>query len=165
MATLYKLTEEYTELLDALDGAETNEEIAGIWEQIYGKEEDIVEKADAYARILRNKQAEAEMYKAEAERLTKRRKAAENCVERLKAWLLDNMQRMEITDIETGIGKWHVQLNPASCEVLDVDMVPAEYHIPQPDKIDSRGILQQYRKTGEIPSGVDIRQAVGIRFK
>ena len=57
---------------------------------------------------------------------------------------------MNLTDIQTGIGKWRVQMNPYSCQIIDEADVPAEFHIPQPDKIDKAAILRQFKATGEL---------------
>lgn len=165
MATMYKVSEEYAELLSALEFSETEEEAAEIWEKLVALEGDIVDKADTYARIIRNKQAEAEGFKAEKQRLEKCQKAAENVVERLKQILLNSMQLIDVKSIQTGIGKWNIQMNPPKCDVKNEDAVPDEFHIPQPDKIDKAGILKHFRATGEILPGVEITQSAGIRFK
>ena len=165
MATLYELTDDYARLIAQLEMAENEEEAGWIWAELDALEGSITDKAEAYARILRNKAAEAEMYKAEKQRLEKRQKAAENVAEGLKARLLDNMMRLNVTAIQTGIGKWRVQANPPSCEVLVPEDVPADYHIPQPDKIDRAAILKHYKATGELLPGVEIRQSQGLRFR
>lgn len=164
MATLYKLTDDYADLLVRLEAAEDEAEAEAIWQEMDDLEGDIVEKAEAYARILKNKQAEAEAFKAEKDRLAGCQKAAENVVERLKGRLLDSMKRLDLSDIQTGIGKWHVQLNPPSCQITDEAEVPAEFRIPQPDKIDRAAILRHYKNTGELLPGVEIARKPGIRF-
>lgn len=165
MATLYKLTDEYAALMARLEAATDDAEAEAVWSELDALADNVVEKAEAYARIMRNKQAEADGYKAEKERLAANQKAAENVVERLKARLLESMQRMGLKDIQTSIGKWRVQMNPASCQVLDEADVPAEFHIPQPDKIDKSGILRHFKDTGEILPGVEIAQNAGICFR
>jgi len=72
---------------------------------------------------------------------------------------------IEVNEIQTGIGKWRLQLNPPSVTVLDESLVPAEFRIPQPDKIDKTGILKHFKSTGEILDGIEVSQATGIRFK
>ena len=164
MASLYELTAEYADMMARLDAAETDEEVAAIWEELSGMEGEITDKADMYARIMRNKRAEAEMFKAEAKRLTAKAKAAEGVADRLKGMVQDTMIHLGLKDIRTSIGKWRIQRNPASCEVIDPAKVPTEYHIPQPDTIDRAAILKAFRETGEIPDGCDITQSEGIRF-
>ena len=165
MATLYELTSEYTRLLDALECAEDDVEAESIWEQIDLLDGDIQQKADAYARMMRVKQAEAEGFKAEKQRLAECQQRAEKTVDRLKTRMLEMMQVLNLTEVSTGIGKWRVQLNPWSCNVWDADGVPMDYHVPQPDKIDKAAILKNFKVTGEIPPGVDIIREPGVRFR
>lgn len=165
MATLYELTDEYLAALTALDAAETDEDEAAAWAALDAIEGDITDKAEAYAKIMQIKQAEARAFAAEKTRLMACQRAAENAVEGLKARLLDSMQRLGVRDIQTGIGKWRIQLNPPKCEVTDAAAVPEEYHIPQPDAIDRQAILKHYKATGELLPGVEITQAESLRFR
>ena len=165
MATLYELTNKWAALVDAYDMAEDTEEQDAALAALAEAESDIVDKAEAYARIMRNYQAAADGYRAEAQRLAKKQKAAEAAIERMKAALLDAMQSVGTDEIATGIGKWKVQLNPWSCEVLDDAKVPDRYRIPQPDKIDKRAMIADFKATGEIMAGVDFKQAAGLRFR
>ena len=165
MASLYEITGEYAALLGALEAAETDEEAEAIYLSIEAVDADLGAKADAYARIMRNYQSDAEALKAEIDRLAAKKKRAEAAVERMKAAMLENMQKLGLKDIQTSIGKWRVQQNPWSCSVQDPDEVPAEYHIPQPDKIDARGILDNFKATGEILPGVEITRREGVRFR
>lgn len=163
--TLYELSSGYALMLDLYDSAETDEERQEILERMTEYDGDIAEKAEAYARIMRNKQAEAKAYREEADRLTEKRRAAEGVVDRLKCALLDAMKLVGATEIVTTIGKWRAQMNPWSVEIMDAESVPEQFLIPQPAKVDRKAILDEFRKTGEIIDGVEIRQSLGIRFR
>ena len=163
--TLYELSEAYMTLLDMYDTADDDahrDEILAIITATAGAIED---KAEAYARIMRNYKAEADGYKAEIDRLNARYKAANHAVERLQGALLAAMQLLDLHEIQTSIGKWRTQNNPPRAEILDEAAVPEEWRIPQPDKIDRAGIMKHYRETGEIIPGTEIRRDVGIRFR
>ena len=163
--TLYEMTDAFAELYARLAAAEDDAEADEILDEMDALSVDIAGKAEAYARVKQNYEAEAEALKAEAQRLQKRQKAAEAAAQRIKARLLDTMLRLDIKSIPTPIGKWTTQMNPASCAVLDEAAVPTEWHIPQPDKIDRAGILKHYKETGELLPGVEITQTQGIRFR
>lgn len=165
MATLYELSASYSALLELYDSAEDKETRKKYLEMLLSDEEALSNKADIYARIMRNKQTEAEALKAEADRLTAKRKAAEAVIERLKDALLGAMMMAHTDAIQTTIGKWRLQMNPYSCEVTDADAVPVEFHTPQPDVIERGEILKRFKETGEIPTGVNISQTMGIRFR
>lgn len=151
--------------MTALEDAVDDEQVEAILQEMDGIAADLGDKAEAYARILRNKQAEAEAFKAEKERLAKCQKAAEAVADRLKRRMMECMEHIGASEIQTGIGLWAVRKNPPSCKVLDESAVPAEYRIAQPDKIDKATILRHFKETGEIVPGTDIERTTGIRFK
>jgi len=165
MPNIYELSTEYAALMAEYEMAEDEERRAEVWAMIDALQDDIADKAEAYARIMRNMQAEADAYKAEAQRLQKRQKAAENAVEQLKGRLLNAMQAVGANEISTTIGKWRVQMNPWSVNILDDAAIPAEYHIPQPDKIDKAAILKHFKASGELLNGVEMTQTAGLRFR
>ena len=165
MATLYELSAGYASLLDMYDQAETEDERAEILDMLASAEGDITEKAEAYARIMKNKQAEADAFKAEADRLTQKRRAAEAVVDRLKDAIGTAMQITGAKEIGTTIGKWRLQDNPWSCEVLDVNAVPEEWHIKVEDRIDRAGLVRHFKETGEVIDGVEFRRSTGARFR
>lgn len=165
MATLYELSAGYASLLDMYDQAETEQEREDILDMLASAEGDITEKAEAYARIMKNKQAEAEAFKAESERLAAKRKAAEAVVERMKDAIATAMMMVGTKEIGTSIGKWRLQDNPWSCEVLDLNAVPEEWHIKVEDKIDKRGLVKHFQMTGEMIDGVEFKRTTGARFR
>ena len=163
--TLYELTTEYEALLAEYEAAEDDERRAEVLDMIDTLQDDIGDKGEAYARVLRNLSAQRDAYKAEADRLTRKAKASEKAMEGLKAQLLSAMQRVGANKLETSIGKWSVRTNPWSVEVMDVDAVPAEYHVPQPDKIDKAAMIREHKATGEVFEGAEFKQEQGIRFR
>lgn len=165
MASLYDISAGYASLIDAYDNAESDEEREGIIAMLATAEGEITDKAENYARVIRMKEEEAKSFKAEADRLTARKRAAENMVARLKDALLGAMTLTGTQEIKTSIGKWRLQMNPLSCDVVDIDKVPMQYHIKQEDKIDKKGLIDYYKQTGEIIDGVTFKQEQGIRFR
>ena len=165
MKNLYELTAEYDELLAALDAAENEDEKNVYLEKLDELSGDIEHKAEAYAKIIKSKQAEAEAYKTEIVRLTANMRAAENVADRLKDRLLNAMTTSNITEIPTAIGKWRVQNNPWSAEIVDAEKVPIEWKIPQEPKIDRSGLVKHWKETGELVDGVQFLQRQGLRFK
>lgn len=162
--TLYQLSNDYIDALRRLEDAGDDPERAEALAALDAIDGDLTQKAEAYAKAMLNLRAEAEAAMTESMRLAERERRLKNSVEALKARMLDAMQRLDIRRIDTPIGRWRLQLNPPACKVLDPDRVPAEFRVPQPDRIDSRAILKNYRETGEIIDGVDIRRELGIRF-
>ena len=165
VSRMYELTGAWLQAVDAYDMAEDADERAEALEALESIEADMADKADAIARIVRNYKAEVEGLKAEEKRLALKRRSRENAIERLQRVMLDAMQATGAEKVQTSIGKWSVQANPWSCEVMDVASVPEEWHIKVDDKIDQRGLLEHFKMTGEMVDGVEYRQTTGLRFR
>ena len=165
MASLYELSAGYASIVDAYDTVETEQEREELLDMLADAQDEIAAKAENYAKIIRMKEEEAKAFKAEADRLTERRQAAEHMAKRLKAAMLDAMKLTNMPEIKTSIGKFRLQMNPWSCEVTDWTQVPSEYRTPQPDKVDRKGLVDHFKATGEMIDGVEFRQEQGIRFR
>ena len=165
MINLHELTGDALTLRAQLDECETQEEYDAVWAQIEANNNDIAMKAEIFARIMRNLEAEAEAQAAEAERLSKRSRARSNAAKRIKERLLNTMQLLGIKKINTTIGDWRVQPNPARVEITDIAAIPDEYIKPQPREADKTKIKQWFEQTGEILPGCDIVKSEGVRFR
>lgn len=164
MASLYDIGARYAALLDRMESAEGDEALDAL-DELAMMDDELEVKAENYIRIIKDKEAEADGFKKEADRLTAKRQAAENVAKRLKQAMLDAMKLAGKTELPTSIGKWKVQSNPLSCEVLDINKVPQEWHIKCDDKIDKAGLIKHYKMTGELVDGCEFKQTEGIRFK
>ena len=100
---LYEIANDYLALLQAIDEGEIPEEaIADTLESIEGE---IEYKADNLACVLKTLEAEAAAIKAEEKTLAERRKQKEKATERIKTYLSDVLQRLNINKIETARNK------------------------------------------------------------
>lgn len=162
---LYELTDTYAELVAQLDECETEEEAAQLWAQIDEIGSSIAEKADNYARFLRNKQAEAKSLEDEIKRLQKRKRSAENQIDQLREHMKFAMGVAGATEIRTALGKWTVRKNAPHVEVLDESEVAPEFFEPQPPKLLKSKLQQHWKETGEIPDGCDVVQSESVQFR
>lgn len=162
---LYDLTATWADLVAMLDDCQTADEESAVLAQIESVSTDISERGEAYARIIRNKIAEAAGYETEIKRLTTLKKSADNTVSRLKENILYAMGMVGATELNTSIGKWKIQKNAPSVVILDESKIPEEFTVPQPPKIMKVAIMQHFRETGEIPEGCDVVQSEGVRFR
>ena len=165
MASLYELTNEFERMIAQSEEATTQEEVEAIYDRLDEIGGEIEGKGEIYARILKNKQAEAEAYKAEIARLTALKRASEMTVDRLKARMLDAMTVSGKMTIETAIGKWKVAKAPWSVTVTDLKKIDPEWLIPQEPAVDKAGMLRHFKETGEILDGVQFEQKDYVRFK
>ena len=162
---LYDLTDAYAELAALLDECESEEEAAQLWAQMDEVGASIAEKADNYARFLRNKQAEVDGLDKEIARLQKRKRSAENRIEQLREHMKFAMGVAGATEIRTALGKWTVRKNAPRVEVLDESEVAPEFFEPQPPKLMKSRLQQHWKDTGEIPDGCDVVQSESVQFR
>ena len=162
---LYELTDAYAELAALLDECESEEEAAQLWAQMDEIGASIAEKADNYARFLRNKQTEVDGLCKEIERLQKRKRSAENQIEQLREHMKFAMGVAGATEIRTTLGKWTVRSNPPRVEVLDESEIAPEFFDPQPPKLSKSKLLKHWKDTGEIPDGCDVVQSESMQFR
>ena len=162
---LYELTDVYAGLAALLDECESEEEAAQLWAQMDEVGASIAEKADNYARFLRNKQAEADGLGKEIERLQKRKRSAENRIEQLREHMRFAMGVAGATEIRTALGKWTVRKNAPRVEVLDESEIAPEFFDPQPPKLSKSKLLKHWKDTGEIPDGCDVVQSESMQFR
>lgn len=161
---LYELTGEYIALMRMLEDASADDE-SEIVAAIEAATGDIEDKADAYARIVKNLQGDIDALEQEEKRLKARRTVLENRVDRLKMAIQNTMELTGLRKLKTSIGSWSVQKNPPSATVIDLEKVPARFLIEQPPKVDRRAILEEFKQTGELFDGVTITQGESVRFR
>lgn len=165
MASMYEIAGRYQALLNSYDAAETDEERAEILSLIAETGDDMNDKSENYAKIIRNLKANISGYETEIDRLTAHKRADQNVIDRLMATLKDAMEQTGQKEVKTSIGKFRLQDNPWRCEVINVEDVPMEYRTPQPDKVDRAGIMRHFRETGEMLDGIDYKRDTGLRFR
>ena len=163
--TLYELTDAYAGLVAQMDECETESEAAQLWAQMDAVNASIAEKADNYARFLRNKQGEVDSLGKEIERLQKRKRSAENRIDQLREHMRFAMGVAGATEIRTALGKWTVRKNAPRVEVLNESEVAPEFFEPQPPKLMKSWLQQHWKDTGEIPDGCDVVQRESVQFR
>lgn len=162
---LYELTDAYAGLAALLDECESEEEAAQLWAQMDEVSASIAEKADNYARFLRNKQSDVDGLGKEIERLQKRKRSAENQIEQLREHMKFAMGVAGATEIRTTLGKWTVRKNAPRVEVIDESEIAPEFFEPQPPRLMKSRLQQHWKDTGEIPDGCDVVQSESVQFR
>ena len=145
--------------------AEAGEDIAGLMARLDEIDEAWDKKADNYARLMREAEARADVAKAEAERLTARRKRAEALAESLKARMKFAMKARGLGLAETSIGTWKFGKGRESVEILDAAKVPDEYLVHPAPTVSKTAIMAAYKATGEIIPGTEITRNESFGLK
>ena len=162
MSTLYELTEQYQELLSmALDPDTDPEALADTMEAIDGEFEN---KADGYAKVMKELKAIADARKAEAKRLLDGAKSVEVNIDRMKAALMTAMKLTGKTKFKTELFGYGIQKNPPSLKIDMPGRVPDEFLIPQEPKVDSAAIKKEL-KEGVVYDWCHLEQSESLRIR
>lgn len=136
MSALYELTGQYEYLMSCLYDEDYDEQT--LIDTLDGIKGEIEEKAEWYAKILKQLEKDAAAYKAEEQRMAERRKALERRQDWLKNQLYRAMKATGRTKFKTSLFSFGIQKNGGNRTLIidEPDQVPAEYLIPQPPKVD-----------------------------
>lgn len=125
MSNLYKLTNNYETVLNMLYDEDADEEM--ILDTLEAIEGEIEDKADNYAKIIKELEAKQNARKEEAKRLTESAKVFENRVKALKSNLFNSMKATGKTKFATDLFSFNIAKNGGK-QTLTIDgEVPEEY--------------------------------------
>lgn len=161
--TLYDLTQEYAALLAMAEEGDLDEQtLADTFEGLDGEIED---KADGYAKVIADLKMQGDGLQKEIDRLTKMKKSLDGNIERMKKTLEFAMIATGKKKFKTPLFSFWIQKNTPSLKLDVVDeAVPAKYHIPQPDKINTEQIKKDL-KAGEAIDFAHLEQSESIRIR
>ena len=161
MGTLYELKSEYIQLRDMAGDPDIGPEaLRDTMEAINGELED---KADGYAKVIRELEAEEAGLDAEIKRLQARKSAVSGNKGRIKDALESAMRETGKLKFKTALFSFGIQKNPPSVAILS-ENIPLDYLVvpePQPDK---KRILAEL-KAGAIFDWAELRQTEALRIR
>jgi hypothetical protein len=162
MAKLYELAEQYRKFHEYVEAALESEELTEDDLQMFidtleGVEDSLEGKVENIVKFLKGIEGDIKSYKAEEQRLAKRRKYLENKFDGLKEYTQSVLELNGIDKVRAGTFNVRLQKNPPSVEVLDATKIPSQYKEPQPDKVLSKLILEDL-KTGKEVEGVRLAE-------
>ncbi len=151
------------------EGEETPE-IAELWERLSGQ---IDEKVERWGLWLRGQQLQADLIKAEEERLRARRKTIENAIERGKAALQMNMERLGRDKVKGKLLTVSIQRNPpaVTCENPQAvfEGAQGDMFATREERVDFRlnrdAVLAAWKLGADLPVGVIVTQGQSLRLR
>jgi Gp157 protein len=161
--TLYQMSSEYEFLSEDLYDYETGVVNETALARLNELEDSMENKCINITRLFRSIEATQEAIKAEKDRMAKNEKALKNQVERLKDYLLSNMDRCDIKKIECPQFTINLQKNPPSVVVDDESLIPVTYDKFKIEK-DMTKIREDLKNGIDIP-GVRLVQGKSIRIR
>lgn len=159
MSTLYQMTAQAGELYELLQGEIIDEQTFKDTLEAIGTEE----KIEGYCQVIKNLQADLDMFKAEADRIADRMKPIKNNIDRMKDSLLAFLKASGQDKVKAGTFAVSIGTSKAT-NILDEALIPTEYKTPQPDKIDKTAIKKAIESGVEV-AGAEIIINEGVRIR
>jgi transcriptional regulator of heat shock response len=157
---LYEISQNYSQLLDMVDVLDEET----FRDTLQAIEEALEDKVENMAKFIRCLEADAKAIKEEEQRLADRRKALENRVSSVNEYLQNQMEVAGLDKVKRPTVTVSIQNNPPSVEIADESLIPSDYMIPQPSKIDKKSILSAL-KEGLVIEGCSMKQGRSVRIK
>lgn len=166
---LYEIAEKYSSFNNYMEEMiesgeftkeEFDEQFKDMWESI---NDSLENKVENIVKLIKHREAEEEAYKKEKDRLAARQKTANNQIENLKKYMLDILTLHNIDKVNAGVFKIRRQNNVPSAMVMDEKIIPEQYKIKQPDKIDIKQLTKDL-KNGEVQGAVLVTDKQHIRI-
>lgn len=156
MSNLYALT---TEVLDLMNSEESTDE------QLQAAFGNVAEKAVNCAQYHSVLTGQVELFDKEIKRLTERKKALSNQLDRFKEYLKLNMERLEIDKLEAGTFTITLANNPESVEVTDESAIPPKYVLTTTTHTIDKNAVKAALKSGELVNGASLKRGKSIRIR
>ncbi|MGM0124887.1 hypothetical protein IGI37_002281 [Enterococcus sp. AZ194] len=160
MAVLYKLVADYNhviEMADQLDDGTLKDTLDSI-------EEVFDDKVENIAKSIKEIEGQADMIKAEKERLAKREQTMRSNVKNMKRYMQDQMEAVGKKKVQGELLTIAIQRNAPSIRIDSEEYIPEEFYIPQPSKLDKTELKQELKAGLEIP-GVALVQTESVRIR
>jgi uncharacterized protein YlxW (UPF0749 family) len=156
---LYELTTNYLSLMEMAEEMDTDT----LKDTLESIEEEINDKAENIAKLIKNLNADVDALKIEEKRLADRRKSLENKVTHLKEYLQNQLEVAGLDKVKRPTLTISIQNNPPSVKVLDEKLL-SDYMIPVEPKLDKKAILTALKEGMEV-SGAELQQTRGVRIR
>lgn len=150
MSSLYELTEAYDTVLEMLYDPEVDEQT--VIDTLDGIEGEIGEKADNYAKLIRELKADADKLAEEERRIAARRKSLESRADQLKRNLQANLEFIGKTKFKTALFTFSISPNGGLQPLTITDNlgeIPGKYLIPQPP-VPDKDKIRELLKSKEV---------------
>jgi hypothetical protein len=152
---LYQITDGFLQLMDNLDSVELTQENAELIQQEL--KEALLKKSENIIGYYQDRKTLIDAIDVQIKRLQEYKKAESNKLDRYKEYVKANMEVLGITNIETGAGKMSIAKSPISVDIIDESLIPEEFKNTEVViKVDKKKIANNFKETGEIPTGVKI---------
>lgn len=127
--------------------------------------DELKNKSSSLLKYIQDLKAQSKMAKEEADRLKKVSEVKANKIERLKSYLINTLQVLEIKKIETDLGSYGIRKNPLKVDVYDETALPEEFiRVIEERKPDKEKIKEYIKANGEL-KGVRMVESYSLQIR
>lgn len=165
MANLYELVNDFKYFEKIYNDAESQDEMIEAEKYLIETEVSLSDKAENIARLIKNFEAERDVFKKEAVRLSEKSRSFDNKVSSLKRYLQDNLEVAGIDKVKGELFTVSLQNNAMSLDINTITHIPAEFKRTPEPIVNKRELLRHIKDTGEVFEGVEVRQTRSVRIR
>lgn len=142
--TLYEITGDYLRLLEMMEDQDTVMDTQVLADTLDAIEGEFEIKADGYARVIRELEADAKKYETEIRRMQGRMEVIKNRTKMIKQHLYDSMKVTGKIKFKTNLFSFGIQKNSGlqPIEIVPDVEIPDEYCRKEPDNAKIRDALK-----------------------
>ena len=163
---IYEIQKGFFDTLDILLESDGNQEDIDTYNEVmvFLKEE-LQKKSSSILTYIQELQAKSKIAKEEADRLLKLSKSRANKAEKLKKYLTNVLQSLDVNKIETNLGSYILRKS-YSVDVYDMSVLPEEFvRVTEERKADKEKIREYIKANGEIIKGTRIIENYSLNIK
>lgn len=157
MASLYELTGQFNHVAEMLTDEQIEQEV--IIRTLESIDAAIEDKADNYAKLIKNQESDSKGIAEEIKRLQARKQAIDNNVKNMKLSLQNAMNEIGKTKFKTELFSFNIQNNPVRVDIVNEDLIPDEFK-----KIKIEYDKTAIKKAENVP-GVELTQSESLRIR
>ena len=163
--SIYELTADYMQIMEMMEDPELDPQtLADTMEAVEGELEI---KAENYAKVMKNLEGDIEALEEEVRRLTSRKKALENNIQRMKAALQGMMEVTGKTKFKTQLFSFNIQRN-APAVIIDIDDIanmPEEFLKFKAPEVNKTAIKEALQSGADLEGIAHLTQSNSLRIK
>jgi transcriptional regulator of heat shock response len=159
MSNLYEITQDYLQILSMMEDPELDPQtLADTMEAVEGELEI---KAENYAKVMKNLEADVAGIKAEIDRLSERKKTIENNIKNMKSALQMAMETTGKTKFKTELFSFNIQKNAPTVviDASDPNNIPPDFLKFKEPEVDKTAIK------AAIQNGMDLTGVAHLESK
>lgn len=159
---LYELKGQF-EAIDSMD-LDTADDVQAYGDLYNSLDCALRDKIQASCMVIRNMESEVDAIKSEIDRLTNKRKIAENRIAWLKGYMQENLEAIGLDKVDTDLFIVRIQANPPSVDIMcELSDLADEY---KRLKIEAdKTAIKEALKNGIEVNGCALVQTKSIRIK